>query len=485
MFLESMILHNFRCFSDIEIKFNNRLTVVVGNNGAGKSTILEAATIAAGTLTAAMDGLTNYGIKKSDAHYKYYDLGSTIDVQPQFPVEITASGKMDGKDITWSRSLKSAKGRGGLASAKELTSIAEEYQERMRNGDRELKLPVISYYGTGLIVGTTVFFEAGVVILIPLAFGLAKKTKKSTLYYVIPLLAGLATGFAFIPPSAGSVLVANMLGVDLGIMIAVGVPTGILSLIFAGILWSKFIGTKIHTDLPISVSEIGEEEEAKLPKFSTVILIILVPLILILCSTLSEYIPSLETIRPVLQFVGTPFVALIIAILCAMYFLGKKQGYDGEQLKKIMDRSLRPTGQILLVITGGGIIRWVLQECGMGDIIGPALEQSGLPLILAAFLIAALVRASVGAAVVAMTMAAGIMASMPEIANLSPLYLAAMVCAITGGATAFSHVNDSGFWLVSSLLEIDEKTTLKSWTMMETIIGFTGLICAFVISLFA
>ena len=328
---------------------------------------------------------------------------------------------------------------------------------------------------TGLIVGTTVFFEAGVVILIPLAFGLAKKTKKSTLYYVIPLLAGLATGFAFIPPSAGSVLVANMLGVDLGIMIAVGVPTGILSLIFAGILWSKFIGTKIHTDLPISVSEIGEEEEAKLPKFSTVILIILVPLILILCSTLSEYIPSLETIRPVLQFVGTPFVALIIAILCAMYFLGKK----------IMDRSLRPTGQILLVITGGGIIRWVLQECGMGDIIGPALEQSGLPLILAAFLIAALVRASVGAAVVAMTMAAGIMASMPEIANLSPLYLAAMVCAITGGATAFSHVNDSGFWLVSSLLEIDEKTTLKSWTMMETIIGFTGLICAFVISLFA
>ena len=91
-------------------------------------------------------------------------------------------------------------------------------------------------------------------------------------------------------------------------------------------------------------------------------------------------------------------------------------------------------------------------------------------------LIAALVRASVGAAVVAMTMAAGIMASMPAVAGLSPLYLAAMVCAITGGATAFSHVNDSGFWLVSSLLEIDEKTTLKSWTMMETIIGFTGLI---------
>ena len=135
---------------------------------------------------------------------------------------------------------------------------------------------------TGLVVGTTVFFEAGVVILIPLAFGLARKTKKSTLYYVIPLLAGLATGFAFIPPSAGSVLVANMLNVDLGVMIAVGVPVGILSLIFAGILWSKFIGSRINTGLPFNIQEVKQEDEANLPTFSTVLFIILVTLILIL-----------------------------------------------------------------------------------------------------------------------------------------------------------------------------------------------------------
>ena len=338
---------------------------------------------------------------------------------------------------------------------------------------------------TGLVVGTTVYFEAGVVILIPLAFGLARRTKKSTLYYVIPLLAGLSAGFAFIPPSAGSVLVANMLNVDLGVMIAVGVPVGILSLLFAGIMWSKFIGRRIETGFPSNIQEVREEEETNLPAFSTVLGIILVPLVLILCSTISDYIPGIDGIRPVLEFIGTPFVALIFAVLAAMYFLGKKQGYNGEQLKKIMDRSLRPTGQILLVITGGGIIRWVLQDCGMGEIIGPVLEKSGLPLVLVAFLIAALIRVSVGAAVVAMTMAAGIMISMPGVAELSPVYLAAMVCAINGGATVFSHVNDSGFWLVNSLLEIDEKTTLKSWTMMETIIGFTGLICAIVISLFA
>ena len=103
MFLKSIELHNFRCFSDIKVDFINRMTVIVGNNGAGKSTILEAATIAAGTLTSAMDGLTNYGIKKNDACYKYYDLGSSVDVQPQFPVEIAAFGKIDGKDIAWSR----------------------------------------------------------------------------------------------------------------------------------------------------------------------------------------------------------------------------------------------------------------------------------------------------------------------------------------------------------------------------------------------
>ena len=338
---------------------------------------------------------------------------------------------------------------------------------------------------TGLVVGTTVFLEAGAVILIPLAFGLAKKTKKSTLYYVIPLLAGLAAGFAFVPPSAGSVLVANMLNVDLGVMIAVGVPVGALAMILSGIMWSKFIGSRVNTGLPVNIQEVREAEEEELPGFFTVLGIVLVPLVLILCSTVSEYIPGIDGIRPLLEFLGTPFIALLIAVLAAMYFLGKRQGYNGEQLKKILDRSLRPTGQILLVITGGGIVRWVLQDCGMGNIIGPVLEKSGLPLVIVAFLIAALIRASVGAAVVAMTMAAGIMAAMPGITELSPVYLAAVVCAINGGATAFSHVNDSGFWLVSSLLEIDEKTTLKSWTVMETIIGMTGLVCAVVISLFA
>ena len=339
---------------------------------------------------------------------------------------------------------------------------------------------------TGLVIGTTVFFEAGVVILIPLAFNVAKQTKKSTLCYAIPLLAGLASGYAFVPPSAGSVLVANALGVNLGVMIAIGIPIALVSTIVAGVVWGNLIGNKIFAKLPANVEEIADKEESKnLPSFGVVATIILIPLVLILLSTASDYIPMAEGIKSVLDFLGEPFVALTIATLVAMYFLGTRQGYDKGQLKKILDHSLRPVGMILLVIASGGVIRWMLQDSGLGNIIGPALEQSGMPLIIVAFLIAFLVRASVGSSIVAMTMASGIMATMPATADCSMLYKAAMCCAICGGATALSHVNDAGFWLVGTFLEIDEKTTLKSWTVMETLIGITGLVLALIISIFA
>ncbi|HIS56863.1 MAG TPA: gluconate permease [Candidatus Fimimorpha excrementavium] len=337
---------------------------------------------------------------------------------------------------------------------------------------------------TGLVIGTTVFFEAGVVILIPLAFNVAKQTKKSTLCYAIPLLAGLASGYAFVPPSAGSVLVANALGVSLGTMIAVGIPVAVISTVIAGIVWGRVIGNKIFTSLPANIEEVKDKERG-LPPFWLVLTIILIPLVLILLSTIAVYLPIPQGVQSVLQFLGEPFLALTIATLVAMYFLGTRQGYSKAELKKILDHSLRPVGMILLVIASGGVIRWMLQDSGLGNIIGPVLEQSGMPLILVAFLIAFLVRASVGSSIVAMTMASGIMAAMPAVAGCSVLYKAAMCCAICGGATALSHVNDAGFWLVGTFLEIDEKTTLKSWTVMETLIGLSGLGLGLLISLFA
>ena len=320
--------------------------------------------------------------------------------------------------------------------------------------------------------------------MIPLAFSVAKQTRKSTLYYAIPLLSGLASGYAFVPPSAGSVLVANALGVNLGTMIMVGVPTALVCMLVSGVIWGTFIGNKMFTKLPANVEEIHDDGK-ELPSFGLVLVVILIPLILILLSTISKYMPIPGSVQNILGFLGKPFLALTIATLAAMYFLGIRRGFTGEQLKKILDHSLRPVGMILLVIASGGVIRWMLQDSGLGTIIGPALEKSGLPLILIAFLIALLVRASVGSSIVAMTMASGVMATMPAVMATSMLYRAAMCCAICGGATALSHVNDAGFWLVGTFLEIDEKTTLKSWTIMETLIGITSLIVALIVSIFA
>ena len=337
---------------------------------------------------------------------------------------------------------------------------------------------------TGLVIGTTVFFEACVVVLIPLVFSVVRTTKKSTLYYAIPLLAGLASGYAFVPPSAGSVLTANALDVNLGMMIMVGVPTAIISMLIAGIIWGGFIGNKIFAALPEDGNE-NVHSEKELPPFGLVLSVVLIPLVLILLGTISKYVAISQSVADILGFIGKPFFALTIATLAAMYFLGIRRGFAGAQIKAIFDKSLKPTGMILLVIASGGVIRWMLQDSGLGNIIGPILESSSMPLILVAFLIALLVRASVGSSIVAMTMASGIMASMPAVMETSMLYRAAMCCAICGGATALSHVNDAGFWLVGTFLHIDEKTTLKSWTVMETLIGISALIVSMIISIVA
>jgi len=150
-----------------------------------------------------------------------------------------------------------------------------------------------------------------------------------------------------------------------------------------------------------------------------------------------------------------------------------------------MTKSLEPTGLILLVTAGSGVLRYMLQDSGFGTIIGNAVVATPLPIIVVVFIIALTVRISVGSATVAMTMAAGIVAAMPMVSDLSQLHLACLVMAIAGGSTAASHFNDSGFWLVKSLCNLDEKTTLKTWTLMETIVGFTGFAVAMLISFFA
>ena len=362
-------------------------------------------------------------------------------------------------------------------------------------GAQTLAVTMVKWFGdkkaawalgiTGLIIAMPVFFDTGLIILIPLAFSLAKRTNRSSLFYAIPLLAGLAVGHAFIPPTPGPVLVATMLGVDLGWVILVGVACGIFSMIVAGPVWGAICGKKYYIPVPEHVANQEDIDESKLPNFWTIVGIILIPLVLIILDSVSGVVPALAFLQPIFSFLGEPFVALLIATIVAMLLLGVKHGYNTEELEKIMTKSLEPTGMILLVTACGGVLRYVLQYSGLGDVIGNAVAEMSLPLVVLAFIVAALVRVCVGSATVAMTMAAGIVAAIPGIAELSPLYLACVTAAVAGGATVCSHFNDSGFWLVKSLVGMDEKTTLKTWTIMETLVGTTGFVVALIISFFA
>ncbi len=362
-------------------------------------------------------------------------------------------------------------------------------------GAQTLAVSMVKWFGdkkaawalgiTGLVIAMPVFFDAGLIILIPLAFSLAKRTKRSALFYAIPLLAGLAVGHAFIPPTPGPVLVATMLNVELGWVIMVGVLCGICSMVVAGPVWGAICGNKYMVPVPEHVANQEDFDESKLPNFWTIVGIILIPLVLIILDSIAGVVPALSSLAPIFGFLGEPFVALLIATVAAMLILGLRHGYNMEELEKIMTKSLEPTGLILLVTACGGVLRYMLQYSGLGDLIGNAVSSANLPIVVVAFVVAALVRICVGSATVAMTMAAGIIAAMPGIAELSPLYLACTTAAVAGGATVCSHFNDSGFWLVKSLVGMDEMTTLKTWTIMETLVGGTGFVVALVISFFA
>ena len=266
----------------------------------------------------------------------------------------------------------------------------------------------------------------------------------------------------------------------------VGIFCGVFAMIVAGPIWGSFCGKKYNVPVPEHVANQADFDESKLPAFGTIVSIILIPLLfIILDSIFGVVLPADNAIVQLFAFLGEPFVALLIATIVAMLVLGLKHGYTMEELEKVMTKSLEPTGLILLVTACGGVLRYTLQYSGLGDVIGAAVASMNLPLVVLAFFVAVLVRISVGSATVAMTMAAGIVAAIPGISELSPLYLACVTAAIAGGSTVCSHFNDSGFWLVKSLVGLDEKTTLKTWTVMETLVGVIGFLVALAVSFFA
>ena len=338
---------------------------------------------------------------------------------------------------------------------------------------------------TGFFIAIPVFFDVAFIILIPLVYSLQRKTKKSMLLYAIPLLAGLAITHAFIPPTPGPVAVADILDADLGWVILVGFIVGVPTAIVSGSLFGKFIASKIFVAAPESFQKKSEQQ---FPPIGLILLIIGTPIFLIVCNTLlsspitSGMLLSEKTIGWI-QMIGHPFSALILANLMTWYFLGIKRGVTKTALSKITSASLAPAGIIILLTGAGGVFKQMLITTGTGTMLANYFSSIGLGLLPFAFLAAVSVRVLQGSSTVAMITAAGITSALIT-SPLGDFHTALLVIAIASGASILSHVNDSGFWLVSNYLGLSEKDTFRSWSVMTTLLALTGFTMVLILSLF-
>ena len=344
---------------------------------------------------------------------------------------------------------------------------------------------------TGFIVAIPVFLDVGFIILVPIIYALARDSKRSLLYYGIPLLAGLAVTHSFIPPTPGPVAVADIINVQLGWVILLGVILGFPTAIIAGPIWGKYISKKIYIEPPAEFDKPGEKnyDENNLPPFGLIATIIAIPLLLILVNTFTGLIVDKgvvpkSIVTDVLEFLGHPFSALIIATLLASYFLGIKRGMGKQKILDLSTKALGPAGIIILITGAGGVLKQILVDSGIGTIMAESMPDSAMPPMLLAWLLAAVVRVTQGSATVAMITAAGIIAPVLGEFGLNDPQRALVVLAIASGATLLSHVNDSGFWLVGKYFGMTEKQTLQSWTVMESIIAVCGLVFTLLASLF-
>ncbi|TAI49058.1 GntP family permease [Flagellimonas allohymeniacidonis] len=338
-----------------------------------------------------------------------------------------------------------------------------------------LKRAPLAMVISGFLIAIPVFFDVAFIILVPMIYALQRKTGKSLLLYAIPLLAGLAITHAFIPPTPGPIAVADIVGADLGWVILVGFLVGIPTALIAGLWFGKTIAKRIFIEAPAQSSG---QEESQLPPIAQTLLILALPIFLILLNTISSTgalgIKN-QGLLDTIALIGHPFAALIIANLLAWYFFGIRRGFTKNQLFDITSKSLAPAGTIILLTGAGGVFKQVLTNTGAGKLLATSLSDAGIPILAFAFISAAIVRIIQGSSTVAMITAAGLISPLLMDASLSPIQLACMVIAIASGASIFSHVNDSGFWLVGQYLGITEKQTFKSWTIMTTLLALVGI----------
>ena len=325
------------------------------------------------------------------------------------------------------------------------------------------------------IVGIPVFFQVGFVLLIPLVFTIARRTGMSLVKIGIPLVAGLSVVHGLVPPHPAAMLAVGAYQADVGLTIAYAILVGLPTASLAGPIFASWIAPRIAlpAENPVA-AQFTADVEREMPSFGIAVFTVLLPVILMLFASAADVLlEPTNTLRMALDFIGSPIVSLLLALLFSFWSLGYRRGFTNDQILKFTNDCLAPTATILLVIGAGGGFNRVLIESGVGKAIADvAIGAQASPLLLA-WIIAALIRVATGSATVAMTTAAGIVA---PIALATPGTSAELLVLATGaGSLVLSHVNDSGFWLIKEFFNMTVPQTLKTWTVAETIIGVAGL----------
>lgn len=343
----------------------------------------------------------------------------------------------------------------------------------------EKNLPWAMFF-SGFVIGIPVFFEVGILILLPLVISIHKASKKNILLIALPAIAGLSIVHGLVPPHPGAVAAIGIYNANLGKVLLysliIAVPAGILG----GPLYAKYIHKYVIPEEEPEFVHVEDKAEDQMPSTFLSFFSILLPVLLMVIGTMAPYINVGKTLEEAFTFIGSPLIALLISVFSAYYFLGFRLGQDKKAIKKFTEDCLLPVGSIVLIIGAGGGFKQILIDSGVGNTIGHLAQNFSLSPLVLAFLIAGLIRIATGSATVALTTAAGIVS--PIIANMPGVNLELLVIVTGAGSLMFSHVNDAGFWMVKEYLGLSIKETFKTWTALETILSFAAFACALIIN---
>ncbi|WP_426363062.1 GntP family permease [Streptomyces sp. E-08] len=334
------------------------------------------------------------------------------------------------------------------------------------------------------VIGLPLFFEVGIVLLIPVVLMVAKRGNYSLMRIGIPALAGLSVMHGLIPPHPGPLVAIDAVGANLGVTLALGLVVAIPTVIIAGPVFSRYAARWVDIQAPENmIPSRPSEDLEKRPGFGATVATILLPVVLMLVKALVDIVvddPE-NGVQKVTDVIGSPLIALLAAVMVGMFTLGRAAGFTKERLNSTVEKSLAPIAGILLIVGAGGGFKQTLIDIGVGQMILDFSKNWSIPALLLAWLIAVAIRLATGSATVATISAAGLVAPLAE--GMSTGEVSLLVLAVGAGSLFFSHVNDAGFWLVKEYFGMDVGQTIKTWSVMETIISVVGIVCVLLLSL--